>query len=128
MRKVNHETMSIDELFAMMQETAINAHEAAMNDGLVEDQHALIDVLTGAIEEIRRRGDEALQHDFPLLYAPHPAIRLFAALAARKFAPSTAVPVLEELSDGKYGGDIAINARMTLNGMRKRGLLPSNDM
>ena len=124
MGKAKYETMSIDELFTSMQEAAINAHEAAMNDGPVEKQHAWIDILTAVIEEIRNRGNEALQSYLPLLHASHPAVRLSAALAARKFAPSTAVPVLEELSDGKYGGDIAMNARTTLNGMRKRGLLP----
>jgi len=124
MSKTNYQSMTVDELFSVLQEAAIKAHEVYVAGDPIEKQHAWVDILTSAYEEIQTRGDDALQRYIPLLEAPHPAVRLSAALGAQDVALELAVPVLEDLSDGKYGGTIGVNAGMTLDGMRKRGLLP----
>ncbi len=124
MNKKNYQSMTTDELFLAMEGAAISAHEVYITGEPIEKQHLWIDVLTAVQEEIRARGYAAESRYIPLLAAPHPAVRLSAALAARKFAPDSAVPVLQDLSHGKYGTDIATNAGMTLDGMRKRGLIP----
>jgi hypothetical protein len=115
MGKPNYAQMDVNELFAAMEVAAINEHEGFVRGGpqRIKLQHKWADIYNEICEEIQSRGHEALQHYVPLLTAEHPRIRLAAALGLLKTAPDLAIPVLEELRVGKYGGLIATSARMT---------------
>lgn len=96
-----------------------------MDAASVARHNRWVDVLNAAMKEIRRRGPDVKQRYLQLLDSNAPAVRLTAALVARDFAPEIAVPVLEELQDGqKYYSHITFEAKLALDGMRKRGEIP----
>lgn len=127
MRKQNYAQMDVNELFAAMKVAAMNEHEGFVRGGpeRIKLQHKWADRYN-EICEVKARGEEALQHYVPLLVAEHPRIRSAAAFGLLQTAPDLAIPVLEELSVGKYGLDIAMDAHMTLDAMRKRGEIPTS--
>lgn len=122
-------SMTDDKLFEQLQDAAIQEHEASeridTDDTWISKQHHWADILGAIHKEIARRGPGMQPRYLSLLNANHPSIRLTAALAARKFAPDLAIPVLEDLDDAaKYGGSIAMDAGTTLDAMRERGEIP----
>ncbi len=124
MNNTKYQSMSVDDLFATMEDAAVKSHDSFVSGASIEKSNEWIEIQNAAQEEIQRRGVDAVRRYIPLLKASHPAVRLAAALGAKNIALGEAVPVLEELRQGRYETNTAMNARMTLDGMRKRGLIP----
>jgi hypothetical protein len=127
MSKATLAKMTVDELFASLIHAAIREHEVFAAHEPISQQHKWADHTAEFGEEIKRRGPEAMQGYIPLLNHEHPNVRLIAALVSRAFAQDLAIPVLEELDRGKYGGLIGLNAGMTLRAMARKGLIPARD-
>jgi hypothetical protein len=125
MSKATYEKMSIDELFEQLCAVNIKADEAVDAGLPIEEQHKWMAIAHEITRELRTRGEQVRPYYLKLLKSEHPTLRLVGALHARKYAPELAVPVLEELNHGKWGGTIGMNASMTLNGMRRRGEIPA---
>jgi len=124
MNKMKYQSMTVNELFEVLVEAATQEHKVFVRGEPIEQQRQWAKTEGAIKREIATRGEDATRRYYTLLKDESPRIRLSGALAIWESDPAVAAPVFEELSDGKYGGTIAMNARMTLDGMRKSGLLP----
>jgi hypothetical protein len=124
MSKAKYQNMNLDELFTELCAIRVKVHEMHVSGAPIGECNKLAKVGNEIFEEIESRGESSRPYYLGLLKSDVPVLRLTGALNARDYAPELAVPVLEELNHGKWGGTIRMNASMTLNGMRRRGEIP----
>jgi hypothetical protein len=125
MDKARYQQMALDELFAEFEIAAVNENDLFLTGGKerIKLQREWAARSGEIFDEIKSRGDEAVQRYIPFLQASHPAVRLSAALALRDVAPKLIAPVLEELVVGHYRGTVEFEARTALWEMRTEGVI-----
>ncbi len=126
MSKTNYQSMTVNELFEVLVEAATQEHEVFVRGEPIERQRQWAKTEGAIKREIATRGEDAKRRYYTLLKDESPRIRLSGALAIWELDPAAAAPIFEDLSDGKYGGGIGMDAKMTLNEMHKRGLISPN--
>jgi hypothetical protein len=122
--KAKYEKMSLDELFTELCSIRVEQHALFRSGAPTSETNKWIRRGNEVGLEIRTRGEAARPYYLRLLESKHAELRIVGAMNARDYAPELAVPVLEELKSGIYGGTVGMNAGMTLNDMRDRGEIP----
>lgn len=113
------------ELFAALERPAIDTFDASQVGISLEKQHVAVERYARIDAEIRSRRTSVEPNFIPFLKSPHPAVRLAGALALKDTNPALAIPVLKELSEGRYTGGVQLDAVTTLRYMRQRDEISS---
>ncbi|WP_083931431.1 DUF2019 domain-containing protein [Methyloferula stellata] len=115
--------MSIADLAERYNDAATRLYAAAE---FISDENGLPDTKTynrilGEIGDVRREleAGHALTALLPFLEHPNPIIRRVAASSCLSIASDRAIPILESIANGKYGGERA-SARRTLDQWRRK--------
>ncbi len=124
MNKTKYQSMTVDELFEVLVEAATQEHEVFARGEPIERQRQWAKTEGVIKREIATRGEDAKGRYYALLIDETPSLRMSGALALWESDPAAAAPVFEDLSTGRYGADIGMDAKTTLDEMRKRGLIP----
>jgi hypothetical protein len=117
--------MNLDELFTELCAIRLKVHEMHLAEIPIRECNRVAKIGDDVFKEIETRGEASRPYYLALLTNNLPVLRLIGALNARDYAPELAVPVLEELKSGVYGGTVGMNAGTTLNDMRRRGEIPT---